>query len=198
MGDKMKNEKLKTKKQEIIDTTTKLVQEKGYDNITVQARCEACHISKHTFYYYFESKDQVLHSHYSLYDDIDASVMMAMLEETSAIEQIWVLYKTFILHIQKKDKNLCKQMMLSKLQNENMFREEDFGKPYYRLQIELIEKAMKNGEIHTNASSNHLAGTLISAYVGCIMIWIVTKEKDFDLLKESRNIFDIIFHISKE
>lgn len=57
----MKNLK---RKEEIINTSLTLFYERGYDNVSVIDICEACHITKPTFYKYIPSKEDLLRYHY--------------------------------------------------------------------------------------------------------------------------------------
>lgn len=42
-------------KKKIRKVALNLINEKGYDNVTLKEICEASGINKHTFYYYFDS-----------------------------------------------------------------------------------------------------------------------------------------------
>ena len=48
------------KKREIRHTAVELFKQNGYDNVTLNDICRACHISKNTFYYYFTGKDDLI------------------------------------------------------------------------------------------------------------------------------------------
>ena len=47
-------------KQRIIDTSFDLFREKGYKSVSVMDICNACGITKPTFYKYIDSKDSLL------------------------------------------------------------------------------------------------------------------------------------------
>ena len=47
-------------KERIRECAIKLFKENGYDNVTVVQICEAAGITKRTFYYHYESKEQLV------------------------------------------------------------------------------------------------------------------------------------------
>ena len=47
-------------KKDIIDTTARLIREKGYGNVTVQDICREAFVARSTFYYRFKSIDDMV------------------------------------------------------------------------------------------------------------------------------------------
>ena len=58
------------RKNEILDAAEKMFRQKGYDKCTVQDILKEVGIARGTFYYYFESKEEVLVATVSRYKDI--------------------------------------------------------------------------------------------------------------------------------
>ena len=78
------------RRQEILDAAQKLIYTKGYEQMTIQDILDEVHISKGTFYYYFDSKQSLLEA---LLDSIIQSVMQLILPVTqdpqlSALEKL--------------------------------------------------------------------------------------------------------------
>lgn len=67
------------RRQEILDAAQKLIYTKGYDQMTIQDILDDVHISKGTFYYYFDSKQSLLEA---LLDSILDTVMQIILPVT--------------------------------------------------------------------------------------------------------------------
>ena len=60
----------KDTKTRIKEIGLKLFQERGFENVTINEICEQSGVNKHTFYYYFKSKDELLKDYYELPYDI--------------------------------------------------------------------------------------------------------------------------------
>ena len=58
-------------KRKIREVALKLIDEKGYENVTLKEICKISGINKHTFYYYFKSKDDLLNEYYKIMKDYD-------------------------------------------------------------------------------------------------------------------------------
>lgn len=56
-------------KQHIVDISVQLIQEKGYDNVTIKDICEQANISVGAFYHYFKSISDVIFTFYIQFDE---------------------------------------------------------------------------------------------------------------------------------
>lgn len=78
-------------RQQIVATAFELFRSKGYEKVTVNEICEACSLSKNTFYYYFRSKDDLLLDMYSGLSDFSLSRMSEIFSAKSYLRQLWML-----------------------------------------------------------------------------------------------------------
>lgn len=84
---------------EIIESGIKLFKEFGYDNTTVGMICKKANISKGTFYYHFQNKNDIIYGYVdSFISDIN-SALPEILELDEPKEQLWALYKLSLIHI---------------------------------------------------------------------------------------------------
>ena len=63
----------------------RLFQERGYENVTDQDICDACEITKPTFYRYVPSKEELV---LEVYDDITIRLSQRLLAVAGAARQV--------------------------------------------------------------------------------------------------------------
>ncbi|MGL5069338.1 MAG: TetR/AcrR family transcriptional regulator [Sarcina sp.] len=68
-----RKEKAELTRKKLFETAIKLINEKGYDNITVSEICKESGVAKGTFYVHFESKEDILKETY--YADMSSYVL---------------------------------------------------------------------------------------------------------------------------
>lgn len=68
-----RKEKAQLTKKKIFETAVRLINEKGYDNVTISEVCKEAGVGKGTFYVHFESKEDILKATY--YSDMSNYVL---------------------------------------------------------------------------------------------------------------------------
>ena len=92
-----KNNAKKTQER-IRECALSLFKEKGYDNVTVVQICEAAGITKRTFYYHFDSKEQLL-SGITEYLGVKAEQLLASLaSQQTNVGTLWALMSTYSIN----------------------------------------------------------------------------------------------------
>ena len=71
-------------KDKVFSTAVGLFIEKGYNNVTINDICDACEITKPTFYYHFKSKQDIILHYYDHVIENLTPVLIQMLD-TSVI-----------------------------------------------------------------------------------------------------------------
>ena len=75
-------------KDKVFSTAVRLFIEKGYNNVTINDICDACEITKPTFYYHFKSKQDIILHYYDHVIENLTPVLIQMLDTSSHWEQI--------------------------------------------------------------------------------------------------------------
>lgn len=185
----MQNTELSTK-DFIRETAMDLFREKGYENVTLMDICRACNITKRTFYYHFESKNDVLSGIIDYWGIKAERLMSAMVSEERSVDILWKLMRVYCEHSQKYGPNIMKQVYISMLENGK-----DVRFPYkmylYNLAVELLRKAQEAGEIKNPSNPDETVFILYHAFRSISISW-AAENGPYDLVEEYKKSFDII------
>lgn len=178
--------------EKIINIAYNLFIEKGYDNVTVNDICRACEITKTTFYYHLNSKEDII-SHF--YDSVTESLVSRIFDVISAEnywEQLMVCFETIILRSQYIGSDLSAQLLIMNIKDDKGTY--DFNEDLTKMAVSLIEKAQKAGQIRNQSNAEQLYRASAYAFMGYETVWCI-KKGSFDRLKHVRyameNIYDV-------
>lgn len=166
----MKRRKLKN---EIIKTSLDLFRQKGYDEVSVQDICDACDITKPTFYKYLSSKQQLLSYFFSSMSDSIPDDWYRIPEGTDCYAKIIEGYLMFMEHAVSLGVDLFNQVFISNL-TEYMGTFNDV-KPFTDLMIDLIREAQQTGQIRNPSDPALLYKTGVGMSVGYSAYWCLNS-----------------------
>ena len=137
-------------KDRIVEAAWELFHEKGFADTTLNDIIDAAHVSKGSFYYYFESKDTLLNT-LSMILDRQYMVLEDEMKE-KGIENCYeqLLYTNAEMH-SYMDENIGVEL-LGNLYSAQIIRKEfgnliDWNRFYFRLVIAIVENGQRRGEI---------------------------------------------------
>ena len=140
-------------KARIRETATRLFREKSFEVVTLNEICKASGVNKHTFYYYFKSKDELLERYYDLPWHLSASEVTNILNADSYVDQLWLIMQKFVDYTKRMGIQILRQVLIKNLnQDVGTFRPDNamkemclnhilhlwinmnfyFGKPYIK------------------------------------------------------------------
>ncbi|MCD7809537.1 MAG: TetR/AcrR family transcriptional regulator [Erysipelotrichaceae bacterium] len=159
----------KINKEEISNIALELFSSKGYNNVTINDICDACEITKPTFYKYAGSKDELI---LNLYDrtihDITTDTYR-FLQANSHYEQLVMIFSSLIQDTMKFGPDLFSQMMITNLnENHHSF---DMRENLTELAIMIIEKAQDANEINNMNDPKILYSSLAYTFSGYEITW---------------------------
>lgn len=185
-------------KQRILLTAIDLIKEKGYDSVTINDICTAANISKTTFYYYFESKEDLMLQFYRIPKDIITRNLASILMEETNIEQYWKLIEPMIDFIEDSGTEIIKHLfcvLISK--NIPAFSPPTFQQDIFDIGIKIIEKAQASGEIGNTTDPAHLMAVTQTQFVGVVSAWCTSNGK-FDFKNAVRFTIEACFDVKPE
>lgn len=192
------DEKMNNTKKEIIKTAKRLMCQHGYDKVTINDICRACDISKHTFYYYFESKEAVLQPFYTVQKEIEASALLRMVEEKAYIDQLWVVIDEGLKKAEDAGKEILRQMFLSNMQKSiARFSDHAQNHPYRDVIRMLLLKAKDNHEFNNTNDPETLFKVFLSSLIAIVQIWVI-KTEECNLRLMARKSFEVIFDVRED
>jgi AcrR family transcriptional regulator len=198
MYNKNMNEVIKEDtKTKIIKQALYLFKEHGFNNVSINAVCKACGITKGTFYYHFNSKEDLLDGFYSLLTEQSSTEALELLKSSSVIEQLWRTFENLIKAIVDLGPNLLKQFLKIELERRNAFFNPEPNSSIKdnsmrQIQLFLIEKGQKSGEIRSKLTAEQLYGYFFAVLLGTAFDWSA-KDGSFNKINDLRVIFNYMF-----
>ncbi len=188
-----------TTKELIIETANQLFLEKGYQNVTVVDICEACKISKTTFYYHLKSKeDIILHFYDSVTHNI-SQYLMTILIKDNYWDQLLICFESLVKEASKFGTDFLSQMMISNLKED--YGSYDLRNELTDIAVIIIKKGQASGQIRNKNDALKLYKASAYAFLGHEVTWCIKKGK-FDWSNEFRtaleNIYDVIPELRKQ
>jgi len=166
MADKDNETKLK-----IFGIAIALFKEKGFDSVTIRDICAASSISKHTFYYYFASKDELLLSFRAIPESLHADYLQNILAAENYFEQYMLLttrMTDFFIsmgpEISKRIISLnvtCKTDSLEKIRHHRI----------KDVETDILRKAQTAGEIRNQSEVHALVGVSFGLLFSAVFHW---------------------------
>lgn len=156
-------------KHKIIETSYNLFREKGFDETTVNDICEACDITKTTFYRYLTSKEDILTYFFDEINDELSGLIVSLASADNYWQQIVAAFDLIIDRMLKMDRALYSQVWISNLKSDKgSFREI----PILReIVILLIRKAQESGQVRNLAPAEDLYILCNDICFGCAIKW---------------------------
>lgn len=165
-------------RQRIIAAALELMQEKPFDQITVEEIAERADVAKGTFFLYFPTKEQLLHAYMEELTE-DVYEFLEQLQPETAESQ-WEVLRQVMLYIASRDGlslALTRSIMVACCQSAELRRR----------MMELVQEAtqyaltgfiagQQTGEFRRDVSPETLAHYAVRLYRLCLMEWMMEKE----------------------
>lgn len=164
-------------KDKIFATASKLFREKGYNNVTINDICDACGITKPTFYYHIKSKQDILVSFYDHIVDNLTPLLMQMISVSSSWEQLMLLFDTLINNIEELGTDINSQLLSVNLEkNYGTFA---LRKNLEEIAISIVKKGQQNKQIRNLNDAKQLYQAAAYMFTGYEYMWCVL-DGNFD------------------
>lgn len=184
-------------KARIRETATRLFREKSFEVVTLNEICKASGVNKHTFYYYFKSKDELLERYYDLPWHLSASEVTNILNADSYVDQLWLIMQKFVDYTKRMGIQILRQVLIKNLnQDVGTFRPDNAMKEMCKLQCSIIEKGQKVGQFRNRSCPLSLVLLLQQVSHSSALIWTVLGG-DFDYAKQVRLLFETLLDVDE-
>ncbi|HEY8891704.1 MAG TPA: TetR/AcrR family transcriptional regulator [Clostridium sp.] len=181
-------------RQRIIQGALPLFREKGFDAVTIQDICGAASINKHTFYYHFKSKDELLEDYYNFHNEISPEMLIRIMNAKNYVEQVWLMIQPLIEFFKSAGPQIFKQLYIKDIN-------EKFGafklakiKTLYSSILPLIQKGKDSGEFLTEIENELLFLMFMQSFQGNSN-WSIS-DKEFDFEKMMRIVYESLFNVT--
>ena len=167
----------------IRDTATRLFREKSFEDVTLSEICKASGINKHTFYYYYKSKDELLKHYYHFPWRLTAAEAADILTSENYMDQIWLIVQKYIDFVNTAGVQIVRQILIKNLTKDvGTFRVGDERKDMLRLEISIIKKGQQCGQFGNRTNPVVLAILMQQILYSNGLLWAIFQG-DFDVEK---------------
>ena len=181
MRQKQNSRQLKSQetKLNIYNCASRLFEEKGFDNVTIEEIVEASGVSVGLFYYYFKSKYEILAIYHrnldAMYSEYyQAAVSSGRYLNVSALEDLedFMLYTCEVCGAGGAAYiRVVYSYMLTATDFSNIML--DPKRFYFDILEKMLRRALENGEIRQEFTSAQLMSDVVKLTRGCIVDWCV-------------------------
>lgn len=162
-------------KDKIIKTAYELFRIHGYRSVSVMDICEACHITKPTFYKYIESKQSLL-KYYFTNMTANLPAKKEKNEELSYYDRIIEAFSGYYGPIEEIGLDLYHQVIISNLEVPMGTYDDDYQ---FNSMIEhFIRSGQEVGEFGNKADANFLMNASLSLSLGSAVNWYLNKTSE--------------------
>ncbi len=160
----------------IIRIASDIIKEKGYANTTVKDICEACNISKRTFYYHLNSKEDIILEYYDeIISDINP-LLMKIINTDNYWEQFKLIFEYLITSMESLGPSINAQLLTINLkENKNIF---DMREDLTKVAIDILRNAQKDNQIQNMNEASTLYCSAAYMFTGFEYMWCV-KDGNF-------------------
>ncbi len=157
-------------------TALNLFREHGYDAVRVRDICDACHITKPTFYHYVSSKEDLLITYYNT--ELDAlECRLGEIPDADSWTQLCTSYNMLMDETERIGPDLLGRILAINLkENKRSFERR------MRLtenMIAIIRRGQEHRELSNRSDPKRLCEASAYLYQGYELLWCVQNNEDW-------------------
>ena len=161
-------------KNKIFETASDLIEEKGYNNVTIKEICEKAGVAKGTFYHYFSAKEDIIIETYKKIDKYYEDIIEKGFEFDDTFQKILEVISHKTTYVQKCNIDKVKEVYKSQIDvGNNFFVSKE--RTSYKILYDIIKHAQENNEIVTNKTAEEITTFILLSVRGIIYDWCVNN-----------------------
>ncbi len=166
-------------KTQIMNNAVGLIKEKGYDKVSIVDICKASDITRTTFYYYFQGKEDIIEDYFIEKMDTQESLFSKLITFDNDLDRYLALCDMLLDAFMGEGPEFAGQLLHSIL-NSNRILASYFIKDEWC--VPLLTNSQKNGLIRNDLTPEELDQLCVHQVIGLCLRWCSTKG-EFDLRK---------------
>ena len=174
----------------------RLFQKHGYNNVSLKDICAAAQITKTTFYYHFNSKEDLLKDFIEQPLPMSLDEVNILLGMDSRWEQLWYLSYITSAKIMEAGPTIYKQVFQSNIEsNKGTF---DFlNNRASNVFVPIIKKGQETGEFKNKTPVETLIQMAWTMYIGLLAQWCISNG-EFNLAEREMQLFQNIYQVDEK
>lgn len=177
MGTKRAEQALKTR-QKILKCFTKLAAKKTFDDLSVEDITSSCGVAKGTFYTYFKRKEDIV---FEVCREPFAEIQKKLsgMKNKSIQEKLTCYFGLFMYEVERYGVNICREWIRGVIDPATAPKNMDNQKWQYDTDMlrEILNDAIKNGELKDNTPVDLLVHLIISQLYGMMTCWCMSDTE---------------------
>ncbi|WKY47919.1 TetR/AcrR family transcriptional regulator [Eubacteriaceae bacterium ES3] len=162
-----------TTKEKIFEIGIRLFKEHGYKQVSIIDICQACGITKTTFYHHLNSKQEILLSYYDHVIGNLTPLLLELLNTTNSWDQIVLLFDNLITSMEELGPDLNGQILSFNLaKNLGTF---EIRKELEDVAVKIIKTGQENGELRNTADPLKLFEAAAYMFTGYEFTWCINN-----------------------
>jgi AcrR family transcriptional regulator len=168
----------------IIEAAAKLFSQRGFDQTSIDEICESADVVKGTFYYHFQSKedlvvelrrDRMKQVEESIYASLAAGVSpLVVLEELMVKDAVWTEQNKELALVFLSQTYMRRAAMLKNREEQTQPEQGSVRRPIFAI----VEAAQKAGEMRDDIHAHDLGEMVFSFLVHCKRSWLNKREQN--------------------
>jgi AcrR family transcriptional regulator len=184
-----------TTKRRIVAIALDLIKKNGYDQVTLNDICSAAGISKHTFYYYFESKEHILLEFYRIPREIGADMLTSILTAENYYEQFWMLMEPGLDFFIDAGTEIVRRVLIANITRDmGTFSFSKHKSDLGQAQVAILKKAQECKEIGNRSDPSMLLHSTLMLAIAIITTWCISNGA-FDLKNAVRSGIEVCLDV---
>lgn len=163
-------------RERIVSAAWKLFYAQGYDDTTIEDIVESAHVSKGSFYHYFDGKESLIDGISFMFDTVYEDIMENLDESLSPLSKLTDMTKQVFFMIE----NTVPVHLLSRIMASQMSPKGDKylvnpDRPFYRLVRKIVIEGKESGIFNDAYSVNEIAIAYALFERGLMYDWCVSN-----------------------
>ena len=185
----------KATRNRIVNTAWKLFYEQGYDDTTIDDIIEAAHISRGSFYHYFDGKDALIGGITYLFDDAYDEICAHLDSNLSPIEKLLTLTQESFFMIE----NTVPVHLLSKIMSSQLAGSSDSSllnpdRTYFKVIRQIVTEGKEKQVFKESYSVNEIVVAYALFERGLMYDWCISNG-NYSFSRYSRNMMKIFLTV---
>lgn len=164
-------------RKKLYETGCRLIEERGFQNVSVEDITKACGVAKGTFYVYFKRKEEIIFECCeNWFGEVDR---MARSHKGTLAEKLTVYFKGFMEGVTCGGLELCRQWVREVIDPKDAPGDMCGGKYAYDLKHlrDFFKDAVKEGMLRKNAPIEELVRLFLCQLYGMMACWCMSDAE---------------------